>query len=158
MKEPMQFGGPESVGKPFELFANFFSKLGSKAAELGKREQAFRDTINLHREMEKVTTAEIGKRLKSVGQMHESMAPIAESTETKLEPQGGLSTKARYRAAQPKKADNKDENVKKQPKNSKAKKAAATKDISSTSGKPKNTATKVMPKVNKAQQEINETA
>ena len=158
MKEPMQFGGPESVGKPFELFANFFSKLGGKAAELGKREQAFRDTIDLHREMEQVTTAEIGKRLKSVSQMHKSMAPIAESTETELEPKGGVFTKAQYRTAQPKKADNKNENVEEKPKSSKAKKAAATKNISSTSGKPKKTPTKVVPKVNKAQQDINETA
>ena len=55
---PYSFGGPESVGKPFAAIGSLFSTMGKS----GKRNQAFNDTVNLHRQMEQISTEEHGKR------------------------------------------------------------------------------------------------
>lgn len=168
MNEPMKFSGPEAVGKPFELFGNFFSKIGKKAEEQGKRNQAFADTVQLHREMERVTTEEQGKRLQQlVQEYHKPMQKVATESEAKIYAGGGVDTTATYREPISRKKQATEEgsakkSTEKVVKTSTSKKAAkTTKTPSAVPPKTTNkkaSATRPAPKVNKELQEINESA
>jgi hypothetical protein len=90
---PYSFGGPESVAKPFAAIGSLFSRMGKG----GKRNQAFNDTVNLHRQMESVTTEEQGKRLKMIQEHHAGMQSLATQSSTSMTPEGGMQTAASYR-------------------------------------------------------------
>jgi hypothetical protein len=96
-KSPYNFSGPESVGKPLTVLGNFLGKLGKKAGEPAKRNQAFADTVSLHRELESVSTAAQGARLQQIAEHHKSMQPIATQSATSMTADGGMQTQAAYR-------------------------------------------------------------
>lgn len=96
---PYSFGGAESVSRPFAAIGSLFSKMGKG----GKRNQAFNDTVNLHRQMEQVSTEEYGKRLEMTQKHHAGMQGVATESSTAMT-EGGIQTQAKYRTpAAPKK-------------------------------------------------------